>query len=400
MRVAIITESFLPQINGVSNSVAKIAEHLARRGHEALIMAPWSAETPSRYAGARVVPLGALPMPGYPQVRIATTPRWALERTLRDFRADVVHLASPINVGLRGLMAAQRLDLPTVAVYQTNVPSYAAQYGLPAMEAMLRWRVQLIHETATLSLVPSRASWELLHAMGVTTLELWGRGVDADLFHPSRRCDTWRTEVAPRGGRIVGFVGRLAPEKQVDDLARLCDLPDTTVVIVGDGPARAELAARLPRAHFTGALRGEALAAACASFDVFVHPGEHETFGQTLQEAHASGVPVVAVAAGGPLDLVEPGRTGHLYSPGDLAGLQRHVADLLDDETLRRTMGAEARRTVEARSWTALGDRLLDHYASAVAANQAQFADRLGQQARQILWGERPRVLAGAQGLH
>jgi phosphatidylinositol alpha 1,6-mannosyltransferase len=210
---------------------------------------------------------------------------------------------------------------------------------------------------------------------------MWRRGVDTARFAPEKRDDGWRASVAPGGERIIGYVGRLAVEKQVEDLAVLADVPGTRLVVVGDGPQRAALEEALPNAVFTGFLGGEELARAVASFDLFVHPGEFETFCQTIQEAMASGVPVVATGRGGPLDLVENSRTGWLYEPGDLAGLRRHVMDLMGDDAKRRAFAAAAYASVQGRTWPALSAELVRHYKDVIAGTSLP-SDTLGSQAR------------------
>jgi len=190
--------------------------------------------------------------------------------------------------------------------------------------------------------------------------------VDTRRFHPSKRDDAWRLAVAPHGERIIGFVGRLAVEKQVEDLRVLADLPGTRLVIVGEGPQRDSLEKLLPGAVFTGFQGGEDLARLVASFDLFVHPGEFETFCQTIQEAMASGVPVVATGRGGPLDLVDNSRTGWLYAPGDLGQLRRHATDLLGDDVKRQAFARAALQSVQGRTWEAIGRQLVTHYEAAI----------------------------------
>ena len=390
MRVAIITESFLPEVNGVVNSVLKVVDHLVGHGHDVLVLAPEAPGAPSSYGGAPVMHMASVAFPGYQQVRLCTTPQISLEWTLADYKPDVVHLASPINVGYRGALAAREVGVPSVAVYQTDVPGYAKRYGIPAVETYLWQRVRWTHQAATLNLAPSSASVAQLAALGIGDLRIWGRGVDAELFHPRKRSDALRATWAPNGERVVGFLGRLAPEKQVDDLHVLAGLPDTRLVVVGDGPSREALQERLPDAVFTGQLRGEELARTVASFDVFVTPGELETFGQTIQEAMASGLPVVAPASGGPIDLVDPSRTGWLYSPGDLLGLRDHVRDLVGDDAKRAAMGRAAREATTPRTWAGICGQLVSHYEDAIAlkreqlhaARQAEYARTTGRRLR------------------
>jgi phosphatidylinositol alpha 1,6-mannosyltransferase len=382
-------------MNGVTRSVVQTLRHLRRRGHEAVVIAPQADGLPERVHGARVVPVAGLPLPGYPQVRLSMTGARRLAAVLHDVDPDVVHLASPFVLGWRGLVAASALRLPTVAIYQTDVPGYAARYGVPGLEPALSAHLARLHRRATLTLAPSSSADAQLAALGVPTVARWARGVDTVRFRPERRSDAWRRHVAPGGETIVGYVGRLAPEKQVEDLRALAGLPGIRLVVIGDGPERATLETLLPDAHFTGFLDGVALAEAIASLDVFVHPGEHETFGQTLQEAHASGVPVVATGRGGPLDLVRNSRDGWLYPPGDLVELRARVQDLAGDEAKRRAFGEAARAAVAGRSWTALGDELIGHYRHAI--DLASRGGRLEADAPREASGQEPaRTSAGA----
>jgi phosphatidylinositol alpha 1,6-mannosyltransferase len=190
--------------------------------------------------------------------------------------------------------------------------------------------------------------------------------VDAVLFTPARRDPALRRRLAPRDELLVGYVGRLAPEKHVERLAALADLPGVRLVVVGDGPSRARLERLLPDAAFLGMLTGPALAAAYATLDVFVHTGPFETFGQAVQEAMASGLPVVAPDAGGPRELVHHERTGFLVPPGPEGPLRAAVVRLRDDPALRQAFGRAGRRAVQGRTWPAICDELLLHYRAVV----------------------------------
>jgi phosphatidylinositol alpha 1,6-mannosyltransferase len=376
MRVAIVTESFLPQVNGVSDTVRHVVDQLLRTGHEPLVIAP--APGLVHYRGVQVVRVRSIALPGCRTFQLGL-PDAAVERALRLFRPDVVHLASPIVLGAVGLRAARKLDIPTVAVYETDVAGFARQYGIHAETAVAKW-VGHIHRRADRTLAPSRSSIAQLEAMGVADPHLWRRGVDLDLFDPRHRNEQLHASWARsrhRGGEkvVVGYVGRLAAEKQVRRLVELADLPGTRLVIIGDGPLRPWLEHRLPEATFTGMLGGQELATAFASLDVFVHPGEAETFCQTVQEAQASGVPVVAPAAGGPLDLVEHGRTGLLYDPADRASLREAVNRLANDPALRRSLARQAQRKVAGRTWAHVVDELVNvHYAAVIAPADQELA--------------------------
>ena len=363
----LVAETFLPQMNGVVGSVLQVLGHLRRREHPAMVIAPRGASEPdpALLSGAGLAQLRSIPAPRYPELPITLASAGALEAILKTWRPGVVHLASPFVLGWQALRAAERLGIPTVAVYQTDIPGYMERYGLPGLAPAAASHVARLHQRATLTLAPSRAAIAQLDDLGVERVALWARGVDGERFRPSRRSAELRARLAPHGETLIGYVGRLAPEKQVEDLAVLADLPGTRLVVVGDGPSRRELEDRLPRAVFLGHLGGEELAATVASFDIAVHPGERETFCQTVQEALASGVPVVATGIGGPVDLVASSRTGWLYRPGDLADLRARVADLAGDAAKRRAFGDAARASVAHRTWAALGDELLGHYEAA-----------------------------------
>jgi phosphatidylinositol alpha 1,6-mannosyltransferase len=368
MRVAIVTESFLPVINGVSNSVRHVTEHLLRCGHQVLVIAPGTG--PDNYQGAAVVRIPAVDLPVVDSMPVGL-PSPTVITAVRDFAPDLVHLASPVIVGAVGLWAARRLAVPTVAIYQTDLAGFAGTYGLGfARGTAWRW-LRRLHSYADRTLAPSSAAATALAAHGIPRVHRWARGVDIEHFRPSRRDEELRAQLAPSGEMLVGFVGRLAPEKRVLRLAALHDVPGIQLVVIGDGPDRQKLARQLPNAIFLGFKTGEALARAYASLDVFVHTGPFETFCQTVQEALASGLPVIAPDAGGPRDLVAHGETGFLLpetGQGDAdtvfgARLRATLRRLTSDPELRTRCGAAARRSVLGRTWPAICDELLNHYA-------------------------------------
>ena len=368
MRIALVTESFLPDVNGVANSVARTAEHLQRRGHSPLVIAPQPPPGVRRVHVSvpyPVVRMPSLPMPGYPQIRLGL-PTPALTGALRTHATEVVHLASPFVLGAWGAAAAKALKLPTVAVYQTDVAAYARVYRVGMTEgAAWRW-IRTVHNSAARTLVPSSESAAALAEHGVQNVYMWRRGVDDVRFHPRHRSAGLRRALAPRGELLVGFVGRLAVEKQVELLADASRLPGVRLVVVGDGPAAGSLRRSLPDAVFVGVRHGAQLARLYASLDVFAHTGPYETFGQAVQEAMASGLPVVAPAAGGPVDLVDDGRTGYLVPPFEAAGFTAAIRRLAASADLRATFGAAGRAAIEGRSWIAVGDELIGHYRAAL----------------------------------
>jgi phosphatidylinositol alpha 1,6-mannosyltransferase len=367
MRVAVVSESFLPTVNGVTTSVVRVLEHLAANGHEATVIVP-AAGSPREYAG---FPVNQVPALAYRQFPVGL-PNAQVSGLIAAFRPDVLHVASPFLLGAQAIAAANRLGVPSVAIYQTDVSGYARRNRLGAASAFA-WRlVRWIHEGADLTLAPSTTALTDLRAAGVARLERWGRGVDLERYHPARRMTAGAAELRARlaatGETVVGYVGRVAPEKSLERLAELRGIAGMRLVIVGDGPAGRELRRALEGMPVTylGALGGEDLANAYAALDVFVHTGTEETFGQTIQEAHASGLPVVAPRAGGPIDLVDHTVDGLLYDPGSDSELRSAVVGLVAAPELRARMGEAGRRRVLGRSWNAICDDLLEFYGRVV----------------------------------
>lgn len=402
MKVALVAESFLPQSNGVTNSLLRVIDHLTSRGDEALVIAPESKGSlgPVRYGIASITRLPAMGWPGYRDVRVALSGVGKISRVLEDYEPDIVHLASPFTLGWAAVRAANELDLPCVAIYQTEIPSYADRYGMAWGEGILWNRVLNIHARADLTLAPSTYAMRQLEQLGVPRLRLWPRGVDAARFHPAKRSPSLRATWAPNGEVVVGYVGRLAAEKRVEDLARLAAVDGVRVVIVGEGPSHEKLKNLLPDALFLGFLTGDDLAEAVASFDVFVHCGELETFCQTIQEALASGVPVVAPRRGGPIDLVDHGETGFLYTPGQLDEMVAYVTALVEDTGLHQQCVANARVSVEGRTWAKVCDNLIDYYAEATRIHEArpQLLPEGDKLIKGLAW--RPGEVAEARARH
>lgn len=364
LRVLVVSESFLPQVNGVTNSVRRVLDHLASEGHEAELVAPTG---PPTYAGFPITLCRGAHLPFYKDFRIGLETQRRLRAVMVRFAPDVVHIASPATLGYQAAKAAAELGIPTVAIYQTDLVGFAERYGIAGGTRAMSYLTRRIHTSVDRTLAPSSASLRQLEALEIPGLGHWPRGVDLTQFDPACRDDALRRRLAPNGELLVGYIGRLAPEKELELLTHVHALENTRVVIVGGGPEEERLRSLLPGAAFLGVLHGDELAAAYASLDVFVHTGRHETYCQAAQEALASGVPVVAPRAGGPIDVVDDGTAGFLYEPGDGTQMASYVAMLAAYPPLRQRVARAARRSVEGRSWAAVNERLLAHYRDAIA---------------------------------
>lgn len=375
LRVLVVTESFLPQVNGVTNSVRRVLEHLAIEGHQAELVAPTGPDT---YAGFRVRHARGAALPFYKDFKIGLETRRRLRQTMLRFRPDVTHIASPATLGYQATKVAAELGIPAVAIYQTDLVGFAERYDVPGGARAMAALTRRIHLDVDRTLAPSSASLAQLAGLDIHDTALWPRGVDLQQFHPERRDEALRQRLAPEGRLLVGYVGRLAPEKELGLLRVLDEDPRYSLVLVGCGPEERRLRSQLPNASFLGVLHGDELGAAYASLDVFVHTGRHETYCQSAQEALASGVPVVAPRAGGPVDVVDDKVAGFLYEPGDAADLASYVDRLAQDPAARRRMGRAARISVEGRSWASVNAALLDHYRQVVAARGADGGSCVG----------------------
>jgi len=363
MRIAVVTEAFLPQVNGVTNSVLRLLEFCKAQGHDVLIIAPESEGAPSEYLGYKIKHVPSISMKKLIPMAV---PKKYLEPLLEGFAPDVIHLASPIFLGHYVARIARKMGIPTVSVYQTDIAGFARHYGLTIAHNTLKKWVSRIHQATDITLAPSKWACRDLEQSGVKNVRLWKRGVDLVNFTPARRDESLRANIA--GGKkklIIGYVGRIANEKRIDDLKILNQQDDIQLVIVGDGPAAPRIKRELPGARFVGYQSGTELARYVASFDIFVHTGKHETFCQGIQEALASGVPVIGPDTGGPVDLIEHGITGLLIDTADPHELLEAVATLRNHSSFD-LMQLAARRSVEHRTWDYINSQLISHYQDAI----------------------------------
>jgi phosphatidylinositol alpha 1,6-mannosyltransferase len=375
MKVAIVTESFLPQINGVTNSVLRILESLGAGGHEALVIAPESEGTPKEYAGHKVITIPALPIQSVIPIGLPIgLPNRRLEHLIDGFSPDVIHLASPMLLGMHGAKIAKKLNIPSLSVYQTDMAGFASHYGFDIAHTSLRKLVGKIHSQTDRTLAPSRSACLELKSQGVPEVYLWQRGVNNELFNPNKRNESLRKYWDPTGKKtIIGFVGRLAKEKRISDLKYLDRNPDNLLIITGDGPASEKLKKELPNAIFMGHKNGNDLAEIYASLDLFIHPGPNETFCQAVQEALASGTPCIVPTTGGPADLVSHGKTGYvinIHRPDELESTVMHFK-LRND---RANMALQARQSVLSRTWSTINAQLINHYEE-ILINRSNYVD-------------------------
>jgi glycosyltransferase involved in cell wall biosynthesis len=373
VRIAFFTETFLPKVDGIVTRLTKTLQHLVAAGDEVLIFCPEGA--PDSYLGAKVVGVPALPLPLYPELKLAL-PRPAVSEALEQFRPDLVHVVNPAVLGLGGIWLAKSRNLPLVASYHTHLPKYLEHYGMGMLEPLLWELLKAAHNQASLNLCTSTAMVAELAAKGIQHTALWQRGVDTDLFRPEWRNDSMRARLhGPYDdtGNLLLYIGRLSAEKQIERIRPVLEaMPQTRLALVGDGPHRQQLERCFEGTPttFVGYLAGQDLASAYACGDAFLFPSSTETLGLVLLEAMAAGCPVVGADRGGIPDIVSDGENGCLYDPDQPHSLTTAVQRLLGESQTRACLRQAARQEAERWGWAGATDQLRGYYRKVL--NQAR----------------------------
>ncbi len=368
MRLALFTDTYEPDVNGVARALGHWADYLRRQGAAVKVFAPDPAGGTASYAQFHHVErFASLPFFLYPECRLAVPNTRSIRRALETFRPTLVHVATPFNLGLCGIHYARKYNVPLIASYHTHFDRYLPFYNLQWMVKMLERYMAWFHQDCARIFVPSRATREDLIRKGWARdkLDVWSRGIDGRAFHPGGDRDDWLAENGMDPRRFtVFYAGRLAPEKHVDIAidafaafrGRTC--PDAQLVLAGDGPCFGQLRERCERerlpVRFLGFTTGESLRRWYASTDVFLFPSSTETFGNVALEAMACGAPVIAADAGGVIDTVRHMENGLRCAPGDPAAFSAALDTLYRDGVLRKRLAAKGRAHAIRQSWDAI----------------------------------------------
>ena len=367
MKIAIVTETFLPSTDGIVTRLTKAIDYFMREGHEVLVIAPDLGV--HDYKGARVVGIKPFTFPCY-RYRKWGFPSRRVYHILKDFEPDVVHAVNPVLLATSAVRAAQKLNIPLVSSYHTHLPKYLDYYTVykPA-KPLLWWYIRRNHKNADLNLVTSHAIRDELDAEGIKRLDIIPRGVDVINRHPDFKDSEMRNRLS--GGKpenkLLVFIGRLAVEKEIHKLLPLLDArEDISLAIVGDGPARNEIEKKFEGTNtvFTGFMHGEELSKAFASGDAFIFPSVSETLGLVILESMASGLPVIAAKSGPTNEQVTDRVNGMLFENEDLKSIIRAV-EVLEDEEKLAEMKQNARREAMGYAWDKTSQRLIDFYMDA-----------------------------------
>jgi glycosyltransferase involved in cell wall biosynthesis len=376
LKVAYVSESLLPHVDGVSRTLAQLFGYLEGAGVSFRVLSPFTPPAELSWA-KRVEKVPYIRFPLYTDYRLAMPIGHRVSGRLEEYGPDLIHVVSPTPIAVRAQKYGQRAGIPVVSSFHTHFVSYFRFYGFGGLEG-LGWRLmRSFYARCERVYAPSHGIIRELSAHGITNTELWSRGIDLGRFSPRWRDPGLRTLVgADDDTPVLLMVSRLVKEKDLADLVEAERIlrargSGHRLVLVGDGPMRGELQRALPHAHFAGHQTGDALARWYASGDVFVFPSTTETFGNVILEAQASGLPAVVVDRGGPPDLVEPGETGFIAKANDPADFAGKVQALLADPAERRRMGCRAREAAAQRDWSAINGRLVESYRRVVERYRA-----------------------------
>lgn len=387
LRIAVVTETYPPEVNGVAVTIASLIEGLRERGHDLQLIRPRQASdtTNADAESPGLVLLRGLPIPRYPQLKMGLPSRQALVALWAHRRPDLVHVVTEGPLGWSAVQAAARLHIPVVSDFRTNFHSYSRHYGVGWLHKPILQYLRKFHNRTRVTMVPTDALRQALAAEGFRDLEVIARGVDTNLFHPRRRsAELRRSWGADENTPVALHVGRLAPEKNLGTLFAAFEAaqavnPQVRLVLVGDGPERRELEYRWPRAIFAGTRRGVDLATHYASADAFLFPSTTETFGNVTPEAMASGLAVLAYDYAAAGQFIDSGINGKLVPFDHSTSFVRLATELLSDPFALRSLGLHARRTAEALAWSRVVAQLENVYRRTLAAETiAVIAHRSG----------------------
>ena len=381
MRIAYVTETYPPELNGVSLTVERTVRHLRRRDHRVDLIRPRQPGEAANSADDEMLTMGC-PIPMYPDLRIGLASAATLRQRFEQVRVELVHIATEGPLGWAAMRAAQALGLPVTSDFRTNFHEYSRYYGLGWLSPVVYDYLRRFHNHGQCTFVPTDDTRRRLTQAGFERLQVIGRGVDAERFSPDWSTPSLRDQWHAQDGPVLLYVGRLAAEKNV--ALALCAfdavrrrMPSATMVVVGDGPLRRKLEDEFPAARFVGTLRGDDLARHYASSDLFLFPSTSETFGNVTLEALASGLPVIAFDAAAAADHVSDCDNGLLVPVGEEKAFIASACSLAWQHQQLGMMRAQARRAALRLNWA----DVLNRFESALLETAAHHSARAVREA-------------------
>ncbi|MGM0751298.1 MAG: glycosyltransferase family 4 protein [Bacillota bacterium] len=364
MRVALFSDTYHPQVNGVARTLKRLTNHYEKRGIEYKVFVPDTQEKKGSYPN--VHSFTSFPFFFYPECRTAIANPKTIEKQLKDFSPTLIHVTTPLTMGLYGVRGAKKMNLPLAASYHTHFDLYLNYYKMMWVTPLLWKYMKWFYSQADRIFVPSNETKIHLEKQGFTHLSIWGRGVDCQTYSPEKRSSELRRKYNINKKYILLYVGRLAPEKDLDTLWKTIQhLPEKLKnqvqwVIVGDGPMKNELMEKTKGEDvlFTGYVTGKELAEVYASSDLFVFPSASETFGNVVLEAFASGLPAVVADKGGVTNIVDHDQTGRIAEAHHYPSFIHHIEEILHEDRLL-DMKRKALQMAQNQSWDSIFDQLI-----------------------------------------
>ncbi len=375
MKIAIFSDTFFPDINGVARTLKRFTDYLDARNISYKIFATDSCEMEDY--PSNIHRFKSLSFFLYPECRLAFPNILRMKTELQKFSPDIIHVATPFNIGLCGLYFAKQWKIPLVGSYHTNFDQYLKYYDLQFLSKPIWKYMNWFHKPCLKLFVPSAETFKQLTRKGFDRLEIWPRGVDCQLFHPYYDQNEVRIRYELSRKYLLTYVGRIAPEKDVHTLLEVSrHLPKEISnkvdwLIIGDGPLRDELEQKAPvNMKFTGYLQGKQLAEVYSASDLFIFPSPTETFGNVVLEAMASGTPVIGVNAGGVKNIIQSGITGELCRPRGIEQFSHSIQKLLTNDSKRIRMGWEGRKYALMQKWDHVFEKMIWHYKEVIKDNR------------------------------
>jgi len=377
LKIAVFSDTYFPQVNGVAQTLKRLSNHLEKRQISYQVYSP---ENKSSTTYPNINQFPSLPFFLYPECRTVIANPKKIENNLKEFKPDLIHLATPYMMGLYGLFAAKKLNIPVVSSYHTNFDQYLKYYHASLLEPFLWKYLKWFHQSTEKIFVPSKETQKKLVALDFRDLKVWGRGIDFELFKPNTDAkEQIKRKFQIQEKHILLYVGRLAPEKDLDTLSEIIDkLPSSMKesvhwLIVGDGPSKEswrEKEKSQKNITLTGYIKGNELARIYAGADLFVFPSYTETFGNVVLEAMACGTPAVVANEGGVKEFVIDNVNGKICEKQNAESFHQAISALLADEKLRLGMGREARSYASTQSWDNIFDGLISDYCEVIQSHQ------------------------------
>lgn len=367
MKIAIFTDTFLPQINGVTNTLSRFGDYLTKSGIEYIFLTP---DHPLKdNHNYNIEKLFSTRFIFYPECRFAIPNMLRINQILDQFKPDLIQLMTEFNVGLSGMVYAKKHNIPYITNFSTNYEDILTAYNMGILKKTM-WRYcKKFHSQAVFTLTPSKETQKFIYTKGITRTKLFTRGIDFERFHPNHRSHSFRKFHNIEDKIVLLYVGRVSPEKGLsilrESMIRLDEkYPGKIALIVtGEGPMLEDLKTTMPKnVIFTGYKQGHELAQIYASSDIFAFPSGFETFGNVVLEAMASGIPAVGVSKGGVMESIIPHRNGLLAQPDDADSFTQQLEEMIQNDEMRCQLGKRARKFAETRSWDSIFKELMESY--------------------------------------